>query len=91
MSNEIGDEMRAAFLDMLEMIGTDCQAAGESRKALVQEDKKTGATLFKFADEFPIKAGDKIKNRATEADFSVLQARPVSKAGSYHHFEVTAK
>jgi len=90
MSNEIGDDFRAAFLDTLADAGTDCQG-GETRKALMKEDRKTGLTTFKFSDEFPIKTGDQVKNLVTGTAYSVVQVRPISVAGSYHCFEVSTK
>jgi hypothetical protein len=55
MSNEIGEGLREAFIEMLDEAGTDCHAAGETRKALIQE--KGGVTLLQFADEFSRTAG----------------------------------
>jgi hypothetical protein len=91
MSNEIGKETRAAFLEILEEMGTDCQAGGESRKAMITENKEDRTYAFCFADEFAVKAGDKIKNWATEADFTVTRTRSLPAAGSFHYFEVSAK
>lgn len=89
MDNEIGRELRDAFLEILKEMGTDCQAGGEKRRALLQDDRAKRTTIFSFADEFPLKKGDKIKNWATEVDHTVIEMRPVSKAGAFHHFEVT--
>jgi hypothetical protein len=89
MDNEIAKELREAFLEILREMGTECQAGGEKRRALLQDNRAERTTTFKFADEFPLKKGDKIKNWATEVDHTVMDMRPVSKAGGFHHFEVT--
>ena len=91
MSNEMGRETRAAFLEILEEMGTECQAGGENRKAMITEDKQERTYVFCFSDEFAMKPGDKIKNWVTEADFTVIRTRALSAAGSFHYFEVTAK
>jgi hypothetical protein len=62
MSDEIGKETRAGFLEILQEMGTDCQAGGESRKAMITENKQERTYAFCFADEFAVKPGDKIKN-----------------------------
>jgi len=91
MSDTPGDEFRKAFLVMLEKMGTDCDAGGELRKALIQENKEKGYTVFKFADEFPLKAGDMIRNCMTETIFSVIDTpHAVSRANAFHHFEAAA-
>jgi hypothetical protein len=77
-------------MELLEVGGTNCHAAGETRKALLRDDKHRGTTLFQFADEFPLKPGDVLKNWVTETNFSTIRARPVSSAGCFNHFEVTA-
>jgi hypothetical protein len=91
MSNDIGKETRAAFLEILEEMGTECQAGGESRKAMITENKQERTYAFCFADEFAVKPGDKIKNWVTETNFTVIRTRSLSAAGSFHYFEVTAK
>ena len=63
---------------------------GEKRRALVEENKSEGYTVFKFAEEFAIQPGDKVKNWATEKEFEVIDAQPVSRGGAFHHFEVAA-
>ena len=89
-NNETGRVLRQAFLQLLAIQGTDCETGGETRRALIEEDKPRGMYIFKFADEFPAKKEDKIRNCATEQMFSVIGMRPVSRGGSFHHFEVGA-
>lgn len=84
-----GDELRKGFLILLEEAGTDCDAGGEPRKALLQK-AEYGMMKFKFADEFAIKEGDRIRNCKTEQLFAVTGCEPVSKMNTFHHFEVTA-
>lgn len=91
MSNELGDDYRAAFLATLEAAGTDCQVSGQTLRALVKADQQAGVTSFKFADEFPVGAGTPLKDLASGITYSVVQGRPVAVAGSYQCFQVTAK
>ena len=87
MNNEYGKEVRAVFLETVEEIGTDCDVAGEQRKAIRSEDKN-GVVSFAFADEFAIKPGDSIREIATESYFAVLGTRSLSAAGQFHYFQV---
>jgi hypothetical protein len=91
MSNEIGKNFRAAFLEMLELMGTDCDVRGESRRALKQTKMKEGYTVFQFADEFALDVGDRITEHATESHFDVVGMEAVSKAGAFQHFQVTTE
>jgi hypothetical protein len=91
MANEIGKALRDAFLEMLELIGTDCDVRGELRPALKQTEIKAGYVVFQFADEFALEVGDRIIEPATESHFDVIEMQPVSKAGTFHHFEVTTE
>jgi hypothetical protein len=91
MSNEIGKEFRAAFLEMLELMGTDCDVRGESRRALKQTKMKEGYVVFQFDDEFALDVGDRITEHATESHFDVVDMEAVSKAGAFHHFQVTTE
>lgn len=75
---------------MFKLMGTDCHAGGKTRKALIQEDKAEGYHIFKFTEEFPLKAGDRIKNWKTEQDYEVVSFRPVSKFNVFWVFEVCA-
>src|SRR5471032_1156181 len=90
VTNPSGDAFRTAFLEQLALQGTDCHAGGEKRRALVEEKKSEGYTVFKFAEEFAIQPGDKVKNWATEKEFEVIDAQPVPRGGAFHHFEVAA-
>lgn len=87
---DIGKVSRDVFLKGLEIGGTRCDAGGEQRKA-VKSKQKSGLTTFLFADEFPLKLGDKIRERATESYFTVTEMEPVSAADSFLYFEVTTK
>jgi hypothetical protein len=91
MSNEIGKESRSAFLEMLKLMGTNCDVRGESRRALEQTRMKEGYIVFQFADEFPLDVGDRITEHATESHFYVVDMEPVSIAGAFHHFQVTTE
>lgn len=85
----LGDELRKGFLVLLEEAGTDCDAGGELRKAILQKIEY-GMTKFKFAGEFAIKEGDRIRNCKTEQLYAVTGCEAVSKMNAFHHFEVTA-
>ncbi len=91
MDNEIGKEFRAAFLEMLKLMGTDCDVHGEVRPALKQTKSKEGYVVFQFADEFALDVGDRIIEIATESHFDVIEMQPVSKAGAFNHFAVTTE
>jgi len=71
-------------------MGTDCHAGGETRKALISENKDTGDTVFKFAEELSIGPGDVVRKEITEETFTVVSVRPVSKANAFYCFEVVA-
>ena len=90
MTNPVGDASRVAFLELLATQGTDCHAGGEIRRALVEEIRNEGYTMFKFADEFAIQPGDNMRNCGFEREFEVIDAQPVARAGTFHHFEVAA-
>jgi hypothetical protein len=85
----LGDELRNGFLLLLEEAGTDCDAGGEPRKALLQK-ADYGMMKFKFAGEFAIHEGDRIRNGQTEQLYAVTGCESVSKMNAFHHFEVTA-
>jgi hypothetical protein len=89
MSNEIGNDFRAAFLETLELTGTECDVRGESRRALKQT--KEGYIVFQFADEFALDVGDRITEHATESHFDVVDMEAVSTAGAFQHFQVTTE
>jgi hypothetical protein len=91
MSNEIGETFRAAFLEMLQHMGTDCDVRGDHRRALKQTKMKDGYIVFQFADEFPLEVGDRITEHATESHFDVVDMEPVSKAGAFYNFQVTTE
>ena len=91
MSNEIGTTFRHAFLEMLQLMGTDCDVRGELRPALKQAKMKKGYVVFQFADEFALEVGDRIIETATESHFDVIEMQPVSNAGTFYHFEVTTE
>ena len=91
MNDEIGRGAREVFLEALKQAGTECHAAGERTRALIQEGKSGGPTVFKFANEFELNEGDKIRNWATEEVLTVIKTRPVSTAGCFNHFEVTVR
>jgi hypothetical protein len=82
--------LREGFLLLLKQMGTDCHADGETRKALISKHKETSDTVFKFAEECSIQAGDVVRNQITEETFTVVSVRPVSAANAFHHFEVVA-
>ena len=91
MRDEVGEDFRAAFLEMLEVAGTECDVRGERRRALKQTKKKEGYVVFQFADEFAIEVGDRFMETATETRFDVVDVESVSVAGVFQHFEVTAE
>jgi len=91
MRNEVGEDFRAAFLETLEVAGTECDVRGERRRALEQTKKKEGYVVFQFADEFAIEVGDRFMETATETRFDVVDVESVSVAGVFQHFEVTAE
>jgi len=91
MSNEIGKDYRAAFLETLELMGTDCDVRGEPRRALKQTKMKEGYTVFEFADEFALDVGDRITEHATESHFDVVDMEAVSQAGAFQQFQVTTE
>jgi hypothetical protein len=91
MANEIGNAFRDGFLEVLKVMGTDCDVRGELRRALKQTKIKEGYVVFKFADEFALDVGDRIIEIATESHFDVIEMQPVSKAGAFHHFAVTTE
>jgi hypothetical protein len=85
-----GSLARDGFLFSLKHHGTDCHAGGETRRAVIGTRKETGDTLFMFAEEFSIGAGDTIRNEITEETFTVVSVRPVAVANTFRHFEVVA-
>ena len=89
--DNVGADFREAFLEMLSIMGSDCEAGGEKRKALKQEKKKEGYVVFQFADEFAIEVGDRITEHATETRFDVVDTEATSKAGVFFCFEVTTE
>ena len=91
MMDNVGEDFREAFLEMLDVMGTACDAGGEQRKALKQTRKKEGYVVFQFADEFAIEAGDHIVEHATETRFEVVDTEAISKAGAFFCFEVTTE
>src|SRR5205823_14464387 len=91
MRDEVGEDLRAAFLEMLELAGTECDVRGERHRALKQTKKKEGYVVFQFADEFAIEVGDRFMEIATETRFDVVDVESVSVAGVFQHFEVTAE
>src|SRR5260370_9458187 len=91
MANEIGKAFREAFLEILKEMGTACDVHGELRTALKQEKMKEGYVVFQFADEFALEIGDRIIETATESHFDVIEMQPISRAGAFHHFEVTTE
>ena len=66
MRDEVGEDLRAAFLEMLDLAGTECDVRGERRRALKQVKKKEGYVVFQFADEFAIEVGGRFMEIATE-------------------------
>jgi hypothetical protein len=91
MSNEAGKELRDAFLEMLEEMGTECDVRGELRRALKQTKMKEGYVVFQFADEFALDVGDRIRETTIESYFEVVDMEPISAAGVFNHFEVTTE
>jgi hypothetical protein len=91
MSDEAGKLFRQAFLDTLQIMGTECDVRGELRRALKQMKKKEGYVVFQFADEFALEVGDRIRETTIESYFEVVDMEPISKAGVFHHFEVTTE
>ena len=79
---------REALNKMFEVQGTDCEAGGETRKALIQESDDKA--VFKFLEEFGLKNDDLIRNCMTEQQYSVVDYRAVSKFGGFWCFQVTA-
>ncbi len=91
MRDEVGEDFRTAFLETLEVAGTECDVHGERRRALKQTKKKEGYVVLQFADEFAIEVGDRFMETATETRFDVVDVESVSVAGVFQHFEVTAE
>ena len=91
MRDEVGEDFRTAFLETLEVAGTECDVRGERHRALKQTKKKEGYVVFEFADEFAIEVGDRFMEIATETRFDVVDVESVSVAGVFQHFEVTAE
>ena len=91
MRDEVGEDFRAAFLEMLQLAGTECDVRGERYRGLKQTKKKEGYVVFQFADEFAIEVGDRFMEIATETRFDVVDVESVSVAGVFQHFEVTSE
>jgi hypothetical protein len=85
-----GSLARKGFLFSLKHQGADCHAGGETRRAVIGRRKETDDTLFLFAEEFAINAGDVIRREITEETFTVVSVRPVATANTFVHFEVLA-
>jgi len=91
MSNEAGRGLREAFLELLEVMGTECDVRGEPMRAVKQPDLKEGYVVFQFADEFALEVGDRIRETTIEGYFDVVGMKPVSVGGVFNHFEVTTE
>ena len=46
MTDEVGRQLRQAFLEMLKSIGTECDVRGELRRAVKQTKIKEGYVVF---------------------------------------------
>jgi len=91
MKDVAGRGLREAFLDALELMGTDCDVRGEPRRALKQTQIKEGYVVFQFADEFALEVGDQIRETTIESYFEVVDMEPISAAGVFNQFEVTTE
>jgi hypothetical protein len=91
MSNEAGRGLRAAFLELLAEMGTECDVRKELRRAVKQSEMKEGYVVFQFPDEFALEVGDRIRETTIEGYFDVVDMKPISSAGVFNHFEVTTE
>ena len=83
----MGQQARQGLEQMFREMGTDCEAGGETRRALIDDGDLE--TTFKFLEEFAVANDDVIRNCITEDRFSVVDYKPVSKFGVFWVFRVT--
>jgi len=91
MNEEIGNELRAVFLEALSMFGTEFDVGGRQRPAIKQQKMKEGFVVLQFADAFSVQAGDRIRESKSELHFDVVDSRTDTKANVFNHFEVTTE
>jgi hypothetical protein len=91
MSNENGEGMRVAFRELLDALGADYDVGGDQRRALKDTTLKEGFVVLRFAEEFPIQAGDRIREARSELHFDVVDSESNTCQGILASFDVTTE
>jgi hypothetical protein len=83
--NGVGDGLRDAFKQHMDVFGEDFHVSGETRRGVYSDHKGIKKISF-LPGEFPLRAGDIIKRWATEENFKVLSAKSEAVAGVIINF-----
>lgn len=90
MDTEAGEGLREAFLAHLEVMGAEYDVGGEQRIAGKNAEMKKGFVVLRFADEFSVKKGDRIREARSELQFDVVEVESNTNQGILTSFDVTA-